>query len=68
MVETFRTTIAANPLVGSYSAFNNSGGIIHPLATIQEMEELGSLLEIPICTGTVNKGSSHIGAGLVVND
>jgi translation initiation factor 6 len=32
------------------------------------MEELSSLLQIPLVAGTVNRGSDVIGAGLVVND
>jgi translation initiation factor 6 len=29
-VEVFRSEIAGNPLVGSYSVFNNQGGIVSP--------------------------------------
>lgn len=47
-VETFRHTIANNVLVGSYSVFNNQGGIVHPKATIQEQDEISSLLQIPL--------------------
>ncbi|XP_076358204.1 eukaryotic translation initiation factor 6-like [Tachypleus tridentatus] len=32
------------------------------------MEELSSLLQIPLVAGTVNRGSDIIGAGMVVND
>jgi len=67
-VECFRHTIANNVLVGSYSIFNNQGGIVHPKATIQEQDELSSLLQVPLVTSTVNRGSEVIGAGLVVND
>jgi translation initiation factor 6 len=69
-VEIFRHTIANNVLVGSYSAFNNQGGIVseeafcseycrigflkqlffkvHPKTSIQEQDELSSLLQIPL--------------------
>ena len=67
-VEVFRHTIANNVLVGSYSAFNNQGGIVHPKATIQEQDELSSLLQVPLVASTVNRGSDVIGAGLLVND
>ena len=32
------------------------------------MEELSSLLQVPLVAGTVNRGSDVIGAGMVVND
>lgn len=67
-VEVFRQTIAGNALVGSYSAISNRGGLVHPRTTIEDQEELSSLLQIPLVAGTVNRGSDVIGAGLVVND
>lgn len=45
-VEAFKTTIANNPLVGTYSAFNNQGGVVHPGTSIEEYEELSNLMEI----------------------
>jgi len=44
------------------------GGLVHPLTSVQELDELANLLQIPLCAGTVNRGSDVIGAGLVVND
>lgn len=67
-VEIFRHTIANNVLVGSYSMFNNQGGIVHPKTSIQEQDELSSLLQVPLVASTVNRGSDVIGAGLLVND
>ena len=32
------------------------------------MEELASLIGVPLVAGTVNRGSDVVGAGLVVND
>lgn len=43
-VETFRTTIAGNALVGSYSVITNRGGLVHPMVTVDELDELSSLL------------------------
>eukprot|EP01101_Sappina_pedata_P005171 TRINITY_DN2317_c0_g1_i1.p1 TRINITY_DN2317_c0_g1~~TRINITY_DN2317_c0_g1_i1.p1 ORF type:complete len:245 (-),score=98.47 TRINITY_DN2317_c0_g1_i1:125-859(-) len=67
-VEVFRQTIAENVLVGTYCTFTNQGGLVHPRTTIEEQNELSSLLQVPIVAGTVNRGSETIGGGLVVND
>ena len=67
-VEVFRQTIAGNALVGSYCKFTNQGGLVHPRTTIEDLEELSSLLQIPLVAGTVNRGSDVISAGLVAND
>jgi len=67
-VEVFRQTIASNVLVGSYCALSNQGGLVHPKTSIQDQDELSSLLQVPLVAGTVNRGSDVIGAGLVVND
>eukprot|EP01135_Chromosphaera_perkinsii_P012151 Nk52_evm15s2596 gene=Nk52_evmTU15s2596 len=67
-VEVFRQTLANQPLVGSYCALSNQGGIVHPRTTIQDQDEVSSLLQIPLVAGTCNRGSDVIGAGLVVND
>lgn len=67
-VEVFRQTVAGNVLVGSYSSFTNQGGLVHPKTSIEDLDELSSLLQIPLVAGTVNRGSDVIGAGLVAND
>ncbi|XP_033212715.1 eukaryotic translation initiation factor 6 isoform X2 [Belonocnema kinseyi] len=67
-VEVFRQTVASNVLVGSYSALSNQGGLVHPKTSIQDQDELSSLLQIPLVAGTVNRGSEVIAAGMVVND
>jgi len=38
------TTVAGNLLVGTYCVINNKGGIVHPLPTVDELEELANLL------------------------
>ncbi|KAJ1833801.1 Eukaryotic translation initiation factor 6 [Coemansia sp. RSA 2706] len=67
-VEVFRQTIADNVLVGSYCALSNQGGLVHPRTSLQDQDELSSLLQVPLVAGTINRGSDVIGGGLVVND
>jgi len=67
-VEVFRQTVANNVLVGTYSVLSNQGGLVHPKTSMQDQDELSSLLQVPLVAGTINRGSEVIGAGLVVND
>ena len=67
-VEVFRQTVAGNTLVGSYAKFSNQGGIMHPRTSVDDLDELSSLLQIPLVAGTVNRGSEVIGAGLLASD
>ena len=36
-VEVYRTTIAGQPLTGSYCALSNKGGLVHPMCSIQQL-------------------------------
>ena len=67
-VEVYRTTIAGNALVGSYSVLTNKGGLVHPMCSVAELDELSTILQIPLCAGTVNRGSDVVASGLVGND
>lgn len=67
-VEVFRQTIAGNALVGSYCSLSNQGCLVHPKTSIEDQDEMSSLLQVPVVAGTVNRGSEVIGGGMVVND
>jgi len=67
-VEVFRQMVADQVLVGSYCSISNQGGLIHPRTTLESMNELSSLLQIPLVAGTINRGSDVVGAGMAVND
>jgi len=67
-VEVFRQTISGQALVGSYCALTNKGALVHPHTSVEDQNELAALLQVPIMAGTINRGSSVIGGGLVVND
>jgi translation initiation factor 6 len=67
-VQTFRTSIASNALVGSYAVVTNQGCIVHPRTSPEDMDELSTLLQVPVVAGTVNRGNAAVGSGLVAND
>lgn len=46
----------------------NRGGLVHPMCSVAEIDELSTLLQIPLCAGTVNRGSDVVASGLVAND
>lgn len=41
---------------------------VHPQTSIEDLDELSSLLTVPLVAGTVNRGSDVIAAGMVAND
>jgi len=67
-VEVFRQSIAGNMLVGSYCRFTGHGGIVHPATPLADLDELSSLIQVPLVAGTVNRGSEVVSSGLIAND
>jgi len=67
-VDVYRQTIAGHALVGSYCCLSNQGGVVHSRMTTKDLDELSSLLQIPIVAGTINRGCDIIAAGLIAND
>merc|ERR1711862_497360 len=53
-VDAFRQNVTGHSIVGSYCCFSNQGGIVHPQTTTEDLEDLSSLLQIPLVAGTVN--------------
>jgi len=67
-VEVFRQTVGGNVMVGTYSVFTNKGGVVPPSTSVEELNELSSLLQVPLVAASVNRGSSWLGSGVVAND
>ncbi|MBP56124.1 MAG: hypothetical protein CML89_00255 [Rhodobiaceae bacterium] len=40
--------MAGNALVGSYCKFSSQGGLVHPQTSLQELDELSSLLQVHV--------------------
>ena len=38
------------------------------MCVVAELDELSTLLQVPLCAGTVNRGIDVIGSGMVAND
>ena len=51
-----------------HTIISSVGLQVHPQTSIEDLDELSSLLQVPLVAGTVNRGSDVIGAGLVAND
>jgi len=66
-VETFKSSIVGIATVGAIVAVTNSGGLVHPDASDDEIKFLENIFKVPFKTGTINFGISFVRTGLVVN-
>ncbi|RHN59040.1 putative translation initiation factor IF6 [Medicago truncatula] len=67
-IEVFKPEDYYSFFSGSYCALSNIGGLIHPHASKEVLDELSAALGVPFETGTVNRGSQAIAPGMTVND
>ena len=44
--QVFRTAIAGNALIGSYCALTNQGCLVHPRTSIEDQDELSTLMQV----------------------
>ena len=67
-VEVVVGRIAGLPYVGSLACANNKAALVHPEHSDEEAELISSVLKVRVDSGTVNKGSPFVGAGMLSND
>lgn len=66
-VEAYRGTIAGIKTVGMAATATNKGILVHPLATVDEIEFLEQIFDLPVKAGTANYGVPLVGSGLLAN-
>ncbi len=57
-MEVFRQTVASNVLVGTYTVLSNQGGLVHPKTTMEDQDELSSLLQVPLVVSVTSTTSN----------
>ncbi len=60
--------IAGIPTVGSVAVINDKGGVVHPDASDEELDDLEKKFQVPLDIGTVNYGVPYVKTGLVANN
>ena len=67
-VEVVVGQIAGLPYVGSLASVNNKVALVHPERSDEEAELIANVLKVQVDSGTVNRGSPLVGAGMLSND
>ncbi len=67
-VEVIVGSIAGLPYVGSLASVNNNVALVHPERTDDEAKMVADVLKVKVDSGTVNRGSPLVGAGMLSND
>jgi len=67
-VEVVVGRIAGLPYMGSLASTNNKAALVHPERSDEEAELIASVLKVRVDSGTVNRGSPFVGAGMLSND
>lgn len=62
-----RLTLGGIKTVGMAGAVTNTGVLVHPRTTDQEIGVLESVTDLPIGRGSINMGTGLVGTGLVAN-
>ena len=62
-----RISIAGYTQVGSMIVLSNTGGVVHPRASDEEVREIGLILGVEVEPGTVNTGVPFVASGLLAN-
>uniref|UniRef100_A0A7S0W8I5 Eukaryotic translation initiation factor 6 n=1 Tax=Hemiselmis tepida TaxID=464990 RepID=A0A7S0W8I5_9CRYP len=67
-VEVFKISLGSEKLLGSFCVINNFGGLISQFVSLEDQDEISSLLKIPLTVGTVNCGDKYLSSGMISND
>lgn len=66
-VEVFNCMIAGMPIIGAAALITNKGGLVHPLASEDELKNISEIFKVNVDVGTVNAGYPFVGVGAVAN-
>jgi translation initiation factor 6 len=67
-LEVFKISLGTERLLGSFCVINNHGGLISQFISLEDQDEISSLLKIPLTVGTINCGDRYLSSGMISND